>query len=40
MSILNFIFQDGWHFIGAVVLIYVVAECIEGVVGAVRRALK
>ena len=31
MDVLNFIFQDGWHFVGVVVLIYAIGEAVAGV---------
>lgn len=29
MAVLNFIFQDGWHFLGMIALIYVTGEAIS-----------
>ena len=31
MELMRFIFQDGWHFVGTVFLIYVAGEALEGI---------
>jgi hypothetical protein len=32
LDVLNFIFQDAWHFVGVVVMIYVVSEGLGAII--------
>jgi hypothetical protein len=37
MTVLEFIFQSFWHWIGTVILVGVLAEGIRGIVGAIMH---
>lgn len=32
-EVLEFIFQDGWHFLGTILLICVIGDAITGILG-------